>query len=100
MEWLAKKSQVLGEIGRHHSVIGLREVLLNPHLDGRSECETWSHGDPDGFLVPSHVCVFFFFRGRKQKNEREQNSVFSLLRVEQSIHSTLVLHILISIITG
>lgn len=100
MEWLAKKSQVLGEIGRHRSVIGLREVLLNPHLDGRPECETWSLCDPDGFLVPSPVCVFFFRGGGKQKNEREQNSVSSLLRVEQSIHSTHVLHVPISIITS
>ena len=91
MEWLAKTSQVLGGIGRQHSVIGLREVPLNPHLDGRPECETWSHCDPDGFLVFSHVCVFLSREG-KQKNERQQNSVFSLLHVEQSVHFPHVLH--------
>lgn len=41
VEWLVKKSQVLGEIGRHHSIIGLGKALLNPCLDGRIECEIW-----------------------------------------------------------
>lgn len=38
---LVKKRQVLGEIGRHHSIIGLGKGLLNPCLDGRTECEIW-----------------------------------------------------------
>lgn len=41
VEWLVKKSQVLGEIGRHRSIIGLGKALLNPCLDGRTECEIW-----------------------------------------------------------
>lgn len=75
MEWLAKKSQVLGEIGRHHSVIGLREVLLNPHLDGRSECETWSHCDPDGFLVPL-MSVSSSFSEEENRKMRERKTQF------------------------
>lgn len=60
-----------------------------------------------GAIVTQMVSLFplmsvssSFSEEENRKNEREQNSVFSLLRVEQSIHSTLVLHILISIITG
>ena len=41
MEWLVKKSQVLGKIGRCHSIIGLGKELLNLCLDGRTECEIW-----------------------------------------------------------
>jgi len=99
MGWLSKKCQVLGGIGKQQSVIGLREVLLNPHLHGRPECETWSHCDPDGFLVPSHGCAFLSREG-EQGNEKQQSSVFSLLHVEQSIHSTHALHVPISIIAG
>lgn len=71
VEWLVKKSQVLGEIGRHRSIIGLGKALLNPCLDGRTECEIWEVFWSRWF-VPLQVYIFLEDEDRKVKD-----SVFS-----------------------
>ena len=75
VEWLVKKSQVLGEIGRHHSIIGLGKVLLNPRLDGRIECEIWGGVLIQMlFLFPSKSTFSSFLEDedRKMKDSKTQ----------------------------
>lgn len=73
LEWLVKKSQVLGEIGRHRSVSGLGKALLNPCLDGRAECEIWEAFWSRWFswsLASLHFLLFW-----KMKTEKWQTQI-------------------------
>jgi hypothetical protein len=82
MEWLVKKSQVLGEIGKHHSVIGLGKALLNPCLDDGTECEIWAALWSRWFpcsLASLHFLLFLEDEDRKMKDCKTQFLVSFML---------------------
>lgn len=79
-EWLVKKSQVLGEIGSHHSIIGLGKALLNPCLDGRAECEIWEAFWSRWFshsLASLHFLLFWKMKTEKWESQILVNFILS-----------------------
>lgn len=80
VEWFVKKSQVLGEIGRHYSIIGLGKALLNPCLDGRTECEIWEAFWSRWFscsLASLHFLLFWKMKTEKWKAEFSLSFILS-----------------------